>query len=181
MKQRISLLLLALAIIASVCTAFSTNAAPPTNWSQWRGPEGTGISTETNVPTTWSADKNIKWKTPLAGRGNSSPILWGDKIFLTTDIEGEVVPGAKAVKHVLEGKDFVHPDSVGANLKHTFKVLCLDRNTGKLLWEQTAYSGTVYDDRHRKGSYAAPTPVTDGANVYVWFGGEGDGLYCYDF
>jgi outer membrane protein assembly factor BamB len=184
MRHRIILLSLALALLASAWAAFKpldTKAAPPSNWSQWRGPEGTGVSTETNVPTTWSADKNIKWKTPLPGRGNSSPIIWGDKIFLTTDLEGEVVEGAKAVKHLIEGKDFVHPDSIGANRKHTFKVLCLDRNTGKLLWEQTAYSGTVYDDRHRKGSYAAPTPVTDGTHVYVWFGGEGDGLYCYDF
>jgi outer membrane protein assembly factor BamB len=183
MKQRIVLLSVALAMIASAWTAFKpldTKAAPAANWSQWRGPDGTGVSTETNVTTVWSTDKNIKWKTPIAGRGHSSPILWGDKIFLTTDLEGEPVPEAKAVKHKLEGQDFLHPDSLGANIKHTFKVLCLDRNTGKLLWEQTAYSGTVYDDRHRKGSYAAPTPATDGSHVYVWFGGEGDGLYAYD-
>jgi len=161
---------------------FSTTAAPSSNnWSQWRGPEGTGISSETNAPTEWSADKNIKWKTPIAGNGQSQPIIWGGRIFLTTDIEGDVAPGAKAVEHKIEGKAFVHPDSVGANRKHTFKVICVDRNTGKILWEQTAYTGAVHDDRHRKGSYAAPTPATDGNYVYAWFGGEGDGLYCYDF
>lgn len=160
---------------------FSTTAAPGSNWAQWRGPEGTGISTETGAPTEWSADKNIKWKTPIAGRGHSQPIVWGGKIFLTTDIEGDILPGAKAVEHKIEGQVFVHPDSVGANRKHTFKVVCVDRGTGKILWEQTAYEGAVYDDRHRKGSYAAPTPATDGKHVYAWFGGEGDGLYCYDF
>ncbi len=108
-------------------------------------------------------------------------MVWGNRIFLTTDIEGDIVSGAKPVAHKLEGQDFVHPDSVGGNRKHIFKLLCFDRNTGQVLWEQTAYEGSVYDDRHRKGSYAAPTPVTDGSRVYAWFGGEGDGLYCYDF
>ena len=154
---------------------------PGSNWSQWRGADGTGVSTETNLPADWQPDKNIKWKTAIIGRGHSSPIVWGNRVFLTSDIEGEPVPGAKAVPHKLEGQDFVHPDSVGADRKHTFKVLCLDRDTGKLLWERTAYEGTVYDARHRKGAYASPTPTTDGVNVYVWFGAEGDGLYCYDF
>ncbi|HKX29967.1 MAG TPA: PQQ-binding-like beta-propeller repeat protein [Blastocatellia bacterium] len=156
-------------------------ASGPSNWSQWRGPEGTGISAETDVPNEWAPDKNIKWKVAIPGRGHSSPIVWGDKVFLTTDLEGEIVPGAKAVEHKIEGQIFVHPDSVGANRKHIFKVLCLDRNTGKILWEQVAYEGTVFDDRHRKGSYAAPTPATDGTYVFAWFGGEGEGLHCYDF
>jgi outer membrane protein assembly factor BamB len=158
---------------------FSGAAAPGANWSQWRGPEGTGVSSESNVPTEWAVDKNIKWKTPIAGHGHSQPIVWGNRIFLTTDVEGEVIPGAKAVEHKIEGQVFVHPDSVGANRKHTFKVVCVDRDAGKILWEQTAYDGAVYDDRHRKGSYAAPTPATDGNYIYAWFGGEGDGLYCY--
>ena len=167
-------------LAAAALSVFTGNAAPNTNWSAWRGSDGTGVSAETNLPTEWSADKNIKWKTALPGRGHSSPIVWGNNIFLTTDIEGEIVPGAKAVAHKIEGEDYVHPDSIGADRKHTFKVLCLDRVTGKIQWEQTAYSGTVYDGRHRKGSYAAPTMVTDGQFVYAWFGGEGDGLYCYD-
>jgi len=172
---------LALCLIAlAVFRTFSTNAAPGSNWSQWRGPEGAGVSSETNVPTEWNVDKNIKWKTPIEGRGHSQPIVWGAKVFLTTDIEGDVVPEAKAVEHKENGQPFIHPDSVGANRKHSFKVICIDRNTGKILWEKTAYTGTVYDDRHRKGGYAAPTPATDGNRVYAWFGGEGDGLYCYD-
>ncbi len=151
------------------------------NWSQWRGADGTGVATAANLPAAWQPDKNIKWKTPLAGRGHSSPIVWGKRIFLTAEINGEVVPGAKAVAHTLEGQPFKHPDSIGGDRKHTFKVLCLDRDSGKLLWERTAYEGPVYDDRHRKGSYAAPTPATDGKSVFAWFGTEGDGLYSYDF
>lgn len=178
----ISIFFSALVLGATFCLVDRTVVAfSGPNWSQWRGPEGTGISTETNVPTEWGVDKNIKWKTVIPGRGQSSPIVWGNRVFLTTDIEGDVVPGAKAIEHKIEGKVFVHPDAMGANRKHNFKVLCLDRNTGKVLWEQTAYTGTVYDDRHRKGSYASPTPATDGTYLFAWFGGEGDGLYCYDY
>ena len=68
-----------------------------------------------NLPTEWSTTKNIKWKTPIAGRGHSSPIVWGNKIFLTTAIEGPLVPGAKAVKHMYPEGEFLHPDSVGAD------------------------------------------------------------------
>ena len=80
---------------------------------------------------------NIKWKTPIAGRGHSSPIVWGKRIFLTTAIEGALVPGAKAVKHMNGEQEFLHPDSIGADRKHTFKVICLDSETGKVVWEQT--------------------------------------------
>lgn len=149
------------------------------NWPQWRGPDGSGVSTEKNLPGAWSPAKNIKWKTAIAGRGHSSPIVWGNKIFLTTAVEGEVVPGAKAVTHLNEGKEFLHPDSVGADRKHTFKVIALNRDTGKILWESVAWEGTPFDNRHRKSSYAASTPATDGKLVYAFFGTEG--LYAYDF
>ena len=149
------------------------------NWPQWRGPDGAGVSAETGLPLEWSRNKNIKWKTPIPGRGHSSPVVWDNRIFLTTDFEGEVIPGAKAVTHVIEGKEFKHPDSIGGDRRHGLKALCLDRDSGKVLWEQTAYDGKVYDDRHRKGSYAAPTAATDGTRVYAWFGSEG--MYCYDF
>lgn len=152
-----------------------SNAA---NWPQWRGPMGTGISTEKNLPAEWSATKNIKWKTAIPGRGHSSPIVWGQRVFLTTAIEGEVVPGAKAVKHMNGNQEFLHPDSVGADRKHTFKVICLDRETGKILWEQIAFEGTPYDNRHRKSSFASSTPATDGKLVFAFFGCEG--LYAYD-
>jgi outer membrane protein assembly factor BamB len=166
-------------VAASFAPASSAAAAATdANWPQWRGPESSGVSTEKNLPTEWSSTKNIKWKTPLPGRGHSSPIVWGNKVFLTTAIEGEVVPGAKATTHIIEGEVFKHPDSVGGDRKHTFKVFCLDKETGKLLWERTAYEGTPYDDRHRKGSFASSTPATDGRNVYAFFGSEG--LYCYD-
>ncbi|HKN84223.1 MAG TPA: PQQ-binding-like beta-propeller repeat protein [Pyrinomonadaceae bacterium] len=162
-----------------VAVGFLASQASAGNWPQWRGPDGSGISNEKNLPLEWSPSRNIKWKTPIEGRSHSSPIVWGNRVFLTTAIEGPVVPGAKAVKHMDGDREFLHPDSIGADHKHTFKVLCLDRDSGKLLWQATAWEGTPYDNRHRKGSYAASTPATDGRLVYAFFGTEG--LYAYDF
>lgn len=149
------------------------------HWAQWRGPANQGVSNETGLPTEWSATKNVKWKTPIDGRGHSSPIVWGDRIFLTTAIEGDVIAEAKPPKHILGGGEYVHPDSVAGNRYHTLKIVCVDRRSGKLLWERIAYTGRVYDDRHRMATNADATPATDGRYVYAWFGSEG--LYCYDF
>jgi outer membrane protein assembly factor BamB len=165
-------------ILLLSCVSWLATTAGAANWPQWRGPGGSGVSSETNLPAEWNANKNIKWKTPIAGRGHSSPVVWGNKIFLTTAIEGDVVPGAKAVTHIIDGQEFLHPDSIGADRKHTFKVICINADTGKVLWEQTAFEGTPYDNRHRKSSYASSTPVTDGKSVYAFFGTEG--LFAYD-
>ena len=175
LTRRISFALIA-AVSLGIAATVSSSAG---NWPQWRGPDGTGISTEKNLPAEWNTSKNIKWKTPIDGRGHSSPIVWDNRIFVTTAIEGDVVDGAKAPKHMLGDKEFVHPDSVGANKKHTFKVIALNRDSGKILWQAVAFEGTPYDDRHRKSSYAASTPATDGKMVYAFFGSEG--LYAYDF
>lgn len=167
-------------VVVAACVTSPASAGPSYNWPQWRGPDGQGISRETGLPSRWSATENVAWKTPIPGRGHSSPIVWGDRVFLTTAIEGEVVkPGGTGVKHVLDGQDFVHPDGVGADRRHTLRVLALDARTGRILWERTAWEGVPYDTRHKRGSFASPTPVTDGKAVYVWFGSEG--LYTYDF
>src|SRR5215213_2718344 len=108
--RRITLALVAgIALIVAGLSVFSATAAAG-NWPQWRGPDGSGISSEKNLPSEWSPTKNIKWKTSIEGRAHSSPIVWGNKVFLTTAVEGAVVPGAKAVKHMDGDKEFLHPD-----------------------------------------------------------------------
>lgn len=154
-----------------------TIAAP--NWPQWRGPGSTGISDEKNLPVEWAPAKNIAWQTEIPGRGVSSPVVWGDHIFLTSAIEGDKVEGINPPVHKLGGEVFRHPDSKGADHKHKLLVYSIDRKSGKLLWERLAYEGLVYDEYHKRGSYAAPTPVTDGKLVYFYFGSGG--LYAYDF
>jgi len=165
-------------LVGFVLAAPLALAAEP-HWAQWRGPDGQGIARDPGVLLEWSPTKNVLWKTAVPGRGHSSPVVWGDRIFLTTAVEGDVVPGAKPVKHLLEGQDFVHPDGVGADRSQTLKVMALDAGTGRIVWERTAWEGAPYDTRHRRGSFASPTPVTDGTLVYAYFGAEG--LYVYDF
>ena len=162
-----------------IAACFSSTALSQTNWPQWRGLNASGVSSETGLPTDWDGSKNIRWKAAIPGRGHSSPIVWGNKIFLTTSIEGPVVPGAEAVRHMHKGQEYRHPDSVGADHSYTLKLLCVDLDSGKILWDKTVYEGTVYDNRHKKNTYASATPVTDGKFVYISF--EAEGIYCYDF
>ena len=167
--------LTAAAIVLAAAASVDGRGEP---WPQWRGPSGQGISTETNLPTEWSTTKNVAWSTEIPGRGFSSPIVWGNRVYLTSSIEGDIIPGAKTAPHKLGGEDFVHPDAVAGDRKHELKVYALDATSGRILWERTAYSGPVYDARHRSGSFANTTPATDGERIYVWFGSEG--LYVYD-
>jgi outer membrane protein assembly factor BamB len=151
------------------------------NWPQWRGPAGRGVSDAAGYPDEWSSDKRIAWKTAIAGRGHSSPVVWNDRLFLTSSIEGERVPGHTAPDHL--GYDlrpgYLHPDSVGVEYRNALKVVALDAGTGRIVWERTAYDGLMHDNRHRKNTYASSTPVTDGRLVYAYF--EAAGIYAYDF
>jgi outer membrane protein assembly factor BamB len=149
------------------------------NWPQWRGPLRNGVSSATGLPLEWSADKNVLWKTAIEGRGHSSPVIWGDRIFLTTDIEGEKIEGAAPPEHIRDGEVYLHPDSQSGDRRHTLKVIALSASTGEILWSRTAHDGCVYDNRHRVNTYASPTAVADGERVYVYFGSEG--LLAYDF
>ena len=178
--MKISPVLCAAFLLAGSAAALPT-AAPDENWAQWRGPDGLGISAGTAYAEEWAPDKNIAWKTPIPGRGHSSPVVWGDRIFLTTSIEGKPAPpDHKPPIHpdFSHNPGYLHPDSVGSNHLHTLKVLAFDATTGRQLWEHTPYDGTMYDDRHRKNTYASPTMVTDGKLVYAFF--ESAGLYAYD-
>jgi outer membrane protein assembly factor BamB len=149
------------------------------NWAQWRGPQSQGVSDDKDLPSEWSATKNVQWKTAIEGRGHSSPIVWGKRIFLTTGIEGEKITDPKPPVHMIEGKEFKHPDWAGMDHRWTFKVMSVDADTGKIIWEKVAYDGPTLDYRHRRNTYASATPATDGKYVYAYFGSEG--VYCYDF
>ncbi len=152
------------------CLSWSLLASP---WPQWRGPQSSGVSLETGLPAAWGPAQNIAWKTELPGRGHSSPVVWGNRIFLTAALEGETIPGARAPVHIFNKEEFKHPDAVGSEKRHRLLVLALDRDSGKIVWQRVAHDGRVYDDRHKKASYANATPVTDGEAVYAYFGTEG--------
>lgn len=173
---------LTISVIAAgfIWTGADRATGATSNWPQWRGPAMSGVSDEKNLPAEWSETKNVLWKTALPGKGFSQPVIWGNRIFLTTDIEGGPAPEShKPPVHMVGGNVFKHPEWDGIDKVHTFKTICLDRDTGKILWENVSYEGPTLDYRHKRGNYAAPTPVTDGRHVWAYFGAEG--LYCYDF
>ena len=142
------------------------------NWPQFRGPNASGVGTGA-TPATWSVEKgeNVRWKTPIPGIAVSSPIVWGDKVFVTTAISSD--PNA-SFRHGAYG-DVEPSKDVG---KHAWKVYALDKKSGKVLWERTAHEGVPKTKRHTKSSQASCTPVTDGKVVVAHFGSEG--LHAFD-
>jgi len=152
--------------------AISVSTARAENWPQFRGPDSRGVSDSTQLPTTWSAEENIAWNKEIPGVGWSSPIVWGDKIFLTTvENEGDSEKPKKGL--YFGGNRSEIPTSV-----HRWKVLCLNLDNGKLIWEQEAHKGPPKNPLHVKNTYASETPVTDGERVYAFFGNVG--IFCYD-
>lgn len=148
--------------------------AKPLNWPSFRGPDGTGVADGQKPPVTWNLKegKNVRWKTPIPGLGHSCPVVWGNRVFLTTAIGGDPDPKIRV-------GNYGDVASVNDTSKHKWQVLCCDRDTGKILWTKTAYEGVPKIKRHLKGSQANCTPATDGRHVVACFGSEG--LYCYDF
>ncbi|MEM6705715.1 MAG: PQQ-binding-like beta-propeller repeat protein [Acidobacteriota bacterium] len=162
------------AALSLTSTVFASDAAP---WPGWRGPGGNGVA-GSEAPLEWSPEKNILWKTATPGRGHSSPIVWDGLIVVTTAVQGKKLDEATAPTHSFGGQEFKHPQAVGSDYEYDLKVLAYEADSGKLAWEQTAYSGPVYDDIHSESSYASPTAVTDGERVYTYFGSEG--VYAYE-
>lgn len=143
------------------------------DWPRWRGPENDGMA-RGDAPLEWSDSRNIAWRADVAGRGHSSPVIWGDKIFLTT-----AVATAAAAPAASERQARGFGGGAGAGREHRFVVLCLNRNTGKTLWERVAKVATPHEGYHeRYGSFASNSPVTDGKHVYAFFGSRG--IYSYD-
>ena len=167
----------AVALALCLFSFYPSSIAAKSDWPQWRG-NGLGVATDAKGPLDWSATNGVLWRTALPGRGHSSPVILDGRIYLTTDVEGEAIPGVKPVKHVLNDEDFKHPEAFGADLRHELRVLCVEAKSGKLLWNQLAYRGPAFDDRHRKGSYASPTIAAEADRLFAYFGSEG--LYCFD-
>ncbi len=145
------------------------------HWHQWRGPEANGTSQTSNPPLEWSEVKNVRWKVAIKGQGNASPIIWGDKVFLLSAINtGRVDPdAAKPEDQPKRVFGIKHP-----NTFYKFEVLCLDKNTGKELWRQTATERVPHEGTHHDADFASASPTTDGERLFCWFGSAG--MYCYD-
>jgi outer membrane protein assembly factor BamB len=149
------------------------NTGTPTGWPSFRGRFANGIAEGYRTPVEWNLKngRNVEWKIPLPGLGHSSPVVFGNRIFITTAVSAD---RQQVLKPGLYGD--IAP--VEEKVVYAWKVLCLDRKTGRMIWERTAHTGIPKIKRHPKSTHANPTPATDGKHVVAFFGSEG--LYCYD-
>jgi outer membrane protein assembly factor BamB len=132
------------------------------DWAYWRGADATGMA-RGDAPLTWSDTQNIRWKVSIPGRGFSSPVVWGDRIFLTTAVPGDAAAARRGL------------------VEHRFVVQCYDRKSGKILWERVATTDTPHELAHPTyGSFASNAPVTDGKYVYAFFGSRGLHAFTID-
>ncbi|MGA2497459.1 MAG: PQQ-binding-like beta-propeller repeat protein [Tepidisphaeraceae bacterium] len=184
MQHRLSILLCVSAVtLGMIVFCFNVLAAAPDgeqNWPQWRGPLCSGVTPGGDPPTVWSESKNIRWKVKLPGQGTSTPIIWNNLVFVTAAIPtNQKAPPAEPaepkpnIPAAMAGMMSAPPDVV-----YHFVLFCIDRQTGKALWQKICREAVPHEGHHRDHGYASHSPVTDGKHVYAWFGSRG--LHCFD-
>ncbi|QDU30960.1 outer membrane biogenesis protein BamB [Anatilimnocola aggregata] len=164
------------AILACCCLQLhGQDADAGKNWPAWRGPQANGVAPHGDPPTKWSETENIRWKVEIPGEGSSTPIIWGDRIFLLTAVKTD-----KTVDTVPDAADqpkrpfgITFPKNF-----YQFTVMCLDRKTGKTLWQKVATERVPHEGVHPDNDFASSSPVTDGKRLFVSFGSRG--VYSYD-
>jgi len=135
-------------------------------WPQWRGPLATGVAPQADPPLTWSETQNVKWKIPIPGEGDATPIVWGDRVFILSAIGTGRKPSAPVAADA--------PNEI-----YQWVVICLDRGQGKVLWQKTAREEAPHEGRQQNNTFASASPLTDGKLLLAYFGSRG--LHCYDF
>ena len=158
--------------LVGIVTILVVPATAQDHWPQFRGVGAIGTSDNTDLPDQWSASRSVAWKKDLPGKGWSSPVVWGGRVFLSTVVSQQSAEEAK------KGLYFGGDRSKVSTAVHQWKVICLQLKTGEVLWEQVPHKAVPSWPLHIKNSYASETPVTDGEHVYVYFGNVG--VFCYD-
>jgi outer membrane protein assembly factor BamB len=164
-------MMLALSIVAVLLTsAFAqTDSASERYWGQWRGPYATGVSKTAEPPIEWSESKNIRWKIEIPGRGNASPVVWGDRIYLMTAVPAGITGPAQ---HAPRG-------GIQPRIAHRFVVMAINRKDGTVAWEKTVKEEPPHEGSHvDNGTYASSSAATDGEHLIAFF--ESKGLYAFD-
>ncbi len=136
------------------------------NWPQWRGPLATGVAPFADPPVTWTEANNVRWKVAITGEGDSTPIIWGGKVFMLSAQGTNKKPESPTA-----------PDA--PNEIYQWLVTCLDRANGKVVWQKTAREEAPHEGRQENNTFASESPVTDGKALLAYFGSRG--LHCYDF
>ena len=165
--------LLCLAVTGSLADPAAEDVGARGWWPQFRGPHARGVADDAPLPDSWNAEsgEGVAWKTAIPGLGHSSPVIWGDRLFVTTAI-------SETDKAGIRTGAYGDIDPVKDDSTHRFVVYCLDRNTGEILWSKTAVETKPKVKRHTKSTHANPSAATDGKHLVVSFGSEG--LYAYD-
>jgi outer membrane protein assembly factor BamB len=168
--KRVSGILLARLVLTFFCLPIC--GAETGNWPQFRGPQASGLDRSKALPTTWNVEKNenVAWRTPVAGLSHAAPIIWGDRVYVTT----AVGPGQSELRVGLYGDIGAAED----NGPQTWRVLAIEKKTGKILWDKVGHEGVPRVKRHTKATHNNSTPATDGERIVTIFGSEG--LFCFD-
>ena len=159
------------AILFFVCSttwAAAQDTGAGSHWPHWRGPLASGVAPDAQPPVEWSPDKNIAWVADLPGAGASTPIIWGDRIFLTA-----AIPTDEKVDTPVDPRSKTTPPGV----VYRFEVLCLSRLDGSIIWQKTAVAKAPHEGIHPSHTYASGSPTTDGKHLYVSFGSQG--TFCF--
>ncbi len=173
-------------LAAQVLTTAVLGGPPPAeadkNWPQWRGPHFNGSTASGSPPAEWAEDQNVAWKAPIPGKGSSSPIVWGNRIYLTTAIatgtSAEPPPQSLPdTPPAARGRGF-HGHMAPPTEVQRFVVLAIDRETGRTAWETTVEESLPHEGHHQTATYASSSAVTDGENIYAFFGSRG--MHCLD-
>lgn len=148
------------------------DAAAAGNWPQFRGPQAGGVDSSHGAPIRWNIEsaENIRWRTPIPGLAHASPIIWGDRIYVATAVR----PGKAELKVGLYGD----VDSANDQEPHQWRLVALEKTTGRIVWDRIGHEGVPRVKRHPKASHCNSTPATDGSRIVALFGSEG--LFCFD-
>ena len=145
---------------------------PAHQWAQWRGPLATGVAPHATPPLTWSEEENVRWKVPLPGKGQGTPIVWGDRVFVTA-----AEPTGEPFAPLPETSPGAH-DNERVTSAYRYLLMALDRATGKVLWERALAEAIPHEGVHYTGTHASASPITDGRDVFAFFGSRG--LFAVD-
>ncbi len=145
-------------------------------WPQWRGPTANGVSPSGNPPTEWSETKNVHWKIAMPGAGSSTPVLWGNRLYVTTAVPFGARQTSAAQRQ--PRRNWGPPPNPDASRRHRFLVLAIDRSTGETVWETSVREELPHAGTHEFGNFATASAMTDGEHVWAFFGSRG--LFCLD-
>ena len=186
----LALALLALPAAASAAVPMEGHHAEGDNWPAWRGPERNGIAPAGGAPTSWGEKENVRWRVELPGLGISTPIVWGDRLYVTTAVETDRLP--EGASEAPQAEPEAEPErgrrrgrgrgrgrgASGPRKVHEFQVLCVDRKDGSVVWSTTVAETAPHEGIHGTNSQASASPITDGEHIWAFFGSRG--LHCLD-